>query len=117
MFDEVEGLFSEVEKWGGKVMVVVVGEEGGGVKGERMEVCGVGDMGRGCMREVGVGVKLLGMKGGDEGGGIVMEEGRRLVGMWDVVVGVVDGKILREENVEWKKVRSGLGERGGVWEK
>ncbi len=43
-FDELNAFFNELEKSGRKVMVVVVPEHGGALKGDRMQVSGLRDI-------------------------------------------------------------------------
>lgn len=44
MFDELDAFFTELEKSGRKVMVVMVPEHGGALKGDRMQVSGLRDI-------------------------------------------------------------------------
>lgn len=61
-FDELDVFFIEFEKLGCKVMVVVVLEYGGVLKGDRMQVFGLRDIFSLFIIDVFVGVKFFGMK-------------------------------------------------------
>ncbi|STT82569.1 cellulose biosynthesis protein BcsG [Klebsiella pneumoniae] len=44
LFDDLDNFFTELEKSGRKVMVVVVPEHGGALKGDKMQVSGLRDI-------------------------------------------------------------------------
>lgn len=66
-FDELDAFFTELEKSGRKVMVVVVPEHGGALKGDRMQVSGLRDIPSPSITDVPVGVKFFGMKAPHQG--------------------------------------------------
>ena len=61
-FDELDAFFTELEKSGRKVMVVVVPEQGGALKGDRMQVSGLRDIPSPSITNVPAGIKFFGMK-------------------------------------------------------
>lgn len=73
-FDELDAFFTELEKSGRKVMVVVVPEHGGALKGDRMQVSGLRDIPSPSITDVPVGVKFFGMKAPHQGAPIVIEQ-------------------------------------------
>lgn len=107
-FDELDAFFTELEKSGRKVMVVVVPEHGGALKGDRMQVSGLRDIPSPSITDVPVGVKFFGMKAPHQGAPIVIDQPSSFLAISDLVVRVLDGKIFSEDNVDWKKLTSGL---------
>lgn len=59
LFDELDAFFTELEKSGRKVMVVVVPEHGGALKGDRMQISGLRDIPSPSITNVPAGVKFL----------------------------------------------------------
>ena len=115
-FDELDAFFTELEKSGRKVMVVVVPEHGGALKGDRMQVSGLRDIPSPSITDVPVGVKFFGMKAPHQGAPIVIEQPSSFLAISDLVVRVLDGKIFTEDNVDWKKLTSGLPQTAPVSE-
>ncbi|EPB7100626.1 cellulose biosynthesis protein BcsG [Escherichia coli] len=115
-FDELDAFFTELEKSGRKVMVVVVPEHGGALKGGRMQVSGLRDIPSPSITDVPVGVKFFGMKAPHQGAPIVIEQPSSFLAISDLVVRVLDGKIFTEDNVDWKKLTSGLPQTAPVSE-
>lgn len=66
-FDELNAFFNELEKSGRKVMVVVVPEHGGALKGDRMQVSGLRDIPSPSITNVPAGIKFFGMKAPHQG--------------------------------------------------
>ncbi|EFW5435714.1 cellulose biosynthesis protein BcsG [Shigella flexneri] len=115
-FDELDAFFTELEKSGRKVMVVVVPEHGGALKGDRMQVSGLRDIPSPSITDVPVGVKFFGMKAPHQGAPIVIDQPSSFLAISDLVVRVLDGKIFTEDNVDWKKLTSGLPQTAPVSE-
>lgn len=70
LFDELDAFFTQLEKSGRKVMVVVVPEHGGALKGDKMQVSGLRDIPSPSITNVPAGVKFFGMKAPHQGGAI-----------------------------------------------
>ena len=116
-FDELDAFFTELEKSGRKVMVVVVPEHGGALKGDRMQVSGLRDIPSPSITDVPVGVKFFGMKAPQSGGTDCHRPTEQLPGVSPIWwFGFVDGKIFTEDNVDWKKLTSGLPQTAPVSE-
>ena len=62
LFDDLDNFFTELEKSGRKVMVVVVPEHGGALKGDKMQVSGLRDIPSPSITNVPTAVKFFGMK-------------------------------------------------------
>jgi len=116
LFDDLDNFFTELEKSGRKVMVVVVPEHGGALKGDRMQVSGLRDIPSPSITDVPVGVKFFGMKAPHQGAPIVIDQPSSFLAISDLVVRVLDGKIFTEDNVDWKKLTSGLPQTAPVSE-
>ena len=97
-------------------MVVVVPEHGGALKGDRMQVSGLRDIPSPSITDVPVGVKFFGMKAPHQGAPIVIDQPSSFLAISDLVVRVLDGKIFTEDNVDWKKLTSGLPQTAPVSE-
>ena len=116
LFDDLDNFFTELEKSGRKVMVVVVPEHGGALKGDRMQVSGLRDIPSPSITDVPVGVKFFGMRAPHQGAPIVIDQPSSFLAISDLVVRVLDGKIFTEDNVDWKKLTSGLPQTAPVSE-
>ncbi len=66
--------------------------------------------------DVPVGVKFFGMKAPHQGAPIVIDQPSSFLAISDLVVRVLDGKIFTEDNVDWKKLTSGLPQTAPVSE-
>jgi hypothetical protein len=73
-FDELDNFFTELEKSGRKVMVVVVPEHGGALKGDKMQVSGLRDIPSPSITNVPTAVKFFGMKAPHEGAPIIIDQ-------------------------------------------
>lgn len=108
LFDELDVFFIELEKFGCKVMVVVVLEYGGVLKGDRMQILGLCDIFSFFIINVLVGVKFFGMKVLYEGVLIDINQLSSYLVIFELVVCVVDGKFFIEDSVNWNKLISNL---------
>ncbi len=74
LFDDTDNFFTELEKSGRKVMVVVVPEHGGALKGDKMQVSGLRDIPSPSITNVPTAVKFFGMKAPHEGAPIIIDQ-------------------------------------------
>lgn len=100
-FDELDAFFTELEKSGRKVMVVVVPEHGGALKGDRMQVSGLRDIPSPSITDVPVGVKFFGMKAPHQGLHCHRPT-EQLPRPFRSGGSRSDGKIFTEDNADWK---------------
>lgn len=101
LFDELDAFFTQLEKSGRKVMVVVVPEHGGALKGDKMQVSGLRDIPSPSITNVPAGVKFFGMKATHQGGAIEITQPTSYLAISELVARAVDGKIFVEDNVNW----------------
>jgi len=101
LFDELDAFFTQLEKSGRKVMVVVVPEHGGALKGDKMQVSGLRDIPSPSITNVPAGVKFFGMKAPHQGGAIEITQPTSYLAISELVARAVDGKIFVEDNVNW----------------
>ncbi|MFW0977075.1 cellulose biosynthesis protein BcsG [Leclercia pneumoniae] len=101
LFDELDAFFTQLEKSGRKVMVVVVPEHGGALKGDKMQVSGLRDIPSPSITNVPAGVKFFGMKAPHQGGPIELTQPTSYLAISELVARAVDGKIFVEDNVNW----------------
>ncbi|HFG4827287.1 TPA: cellulose biosynthesis protein BcsG [Salmonella enterica subsp. enterica serovar Typhi] len=116
LFDELDAFFTELEKSGRKVMVVVVPEHGGALKGDRMQISGLRDIPSPSITNVPAGVKFFGMKAPHEGAPIDINQPSSYLAISELVVRAVDGKLFTEDSVNWNKLTSNLPQTAPVSE-
>ncbi len=89
-------------------MVVVVPEHGGALKGDRMQVSGLRDIPSPSITRRPRWGEILRHEGTTSGAPVVIDQPSSFTAISDLVVRVLDGKIFSEDNVDWKKLTSGL---------
>ena len=115
-FDELDAFFTELEKSGRKVMVIVVPEHGGALKGDRMQVSGLRDIPSPSITNVPAGVKFFGMKAPHQGAPIEITKPGSYLAISELVARAVDGKLFVEDNVNWNQLTSNLPQTAEVSE-
>lgn len=115
-FDELDAFFTELEKSGRKVMVVVVPEHGGALKGDRMQVSGLRDIPSPSITNVPAGIKFFGMKAPHQGAPIEITQPSSYLAISELVARAVDGKLFVEDSVNWNQLTSGLPQTAEVSE-
>ncbi|WP_341769262.1 cellulose biosynthesis protein BcsG [Enterobacter hormaechei] len=115
-FDELNAFFNELEKSGRKVMVVVVPEHGGALKGDRMQVSGLRDIPSPSITNVPAGIKFFGMKAPHQGAPVEITQPSSYLAISELVARAVDGKLFVEDSVNWDQLTSGLPQTAEVSE-
>lgn len=115
-FDELDAFFTELEKSGRKVMVVVVPEHGGALKGDRMQVSGLRDIPSPSITNVPAGIKFFGMKAPHQGAPIEIIQPTSYLAISELVARAVDGKLFVEDSVNWDQLTSNLPQTAEVSE-
>lgn len=115
-FDELDAFFTELEKSGRKVMVVVVPEHGGALKGDRMQVSGLRDIPSPSITNVPAGIKFFGMKAPHQGAPIEITQPTSYLAISELVARAVDGKLFVEDSVNWDQLTSKLPQTAEVSE-
>ncbi|WP_297122589.1 cellulose biosynthesis protein BcsG [uncultured Enterobacter sp.] len=115
-FDELDAFFTELEKSGRKVMVVVVPEHGAALKGDRMQVSGLRDIPSPSITNVPAGIKFFGMKAPHQGAPIEIAQPSSYLAISELVARAVDGKLFVEDSVNWDQLTSNLPQTAEVSE-
>lgn len=115
-FDELDAFFTELEKSGRKVMVVVVPEHGAALKGDRMQVSGLRDIPSPSITNVPAGIKFFGMKAPHQGAPIEITQPSSYLAISELVARAVDGKLFVEDSVNWDQLTSNLPQTAEVSE-
>ncbi|WP_434638247.1 cellulose biosynthesis protein BcsG [Klebsiella sp. I138] len=116
LFDELDNFFTELEKSGRKVMVVVVPEHGGALKGDKMQVSGLRDIPSPSITNVPTAVKFFGMKAPHQGAPVVIDQPTSYLAVSELVVRALDGKMFTEDNVDWQQYTANLPQSAAVSE-
>jgi cellulose synthase operon protein YhjU len=116
LFDQLDNFLSELEKSGRKVMVVVVPEHGGALKGDKMQVSGLRDIPSPSITHVPVGVKFIGMKAPHQGSPIEISQPSSYLAISELVARSVDGKNFVADQVDWNALTSNLPQTAPVSE-
>ncbi|WEF28345.1 cellulose biosynthesis protein BcsG [Klebsiella aerogenes] len=115
-FDELDAFFTELEKSGRKVMVVVVPEHGGALKGDKMQVSGLRDIPSPSITNVPAAVKFFGMKAPHQGAAVEIDQPSSYLAISELVVRALDGKMFTEDNVNWQQYTANLPQTAAVSE-
>jgi cellulose synthase operon protein YhjU len=116
MFDELDTFFTELEKSGRKVMVVLVPEHGGALKGDKMQVSGLRDIPSPNITNVPAAVKFFGMKTPHQGAAIEIDNPSSLLAISELVSRALDGKMFTADTVNWDEYISNLPQTAPVSE-
>ncbi|WBU49544.1 cellulose biosynthesis protein BcsG [Kosakonia pseudosacchari] len=116
LFDELDAFFTQLEKSGRKVMVVLVPEHGGALQGDKMQVSGLRDIPSPSITNVPTAIKFFGMKSPHQGAPITITQPSSFLAVSEIVTRVLDGKIFTEDNVDWQKLTSNLPQTAPVSE-
>lgn len=116
LFDELDAFFTQLEKSGRKVMVVMVPEHGAALQGDKMQVSGLRDIPSPSITHVPTAIKFFGMKAPHEGPAIEINQPSSFTAISELVTRVLDGKIFTEDRVNWDQLTSGLPQTAPVSE-
>ncbi|ANI80780.1 cellulose biosynthesis protein BcsG [Kosakonia oryzae] len=116
LFDELDAFFTQLEKSGRKVMVVLVPEHGAALKGDKMQVSGLRDIPSPSITNVPTAIKFFGMKAPHQGAPIEINQPSSFLAVSELVTRVLDGKIFTEESVNWQQLTSNLPQTAPVSE-
>ncbi|WP_333501086.1 cellulose biosynthesis protein BcsG [Kluyvera genomosp. 2] len=116
LFDELDAFFTELEKSGRKVMVVVVPEHGAALQGDKMQVSGLRDIPSPSITHVPAAIKFFGMKAPHQGTAIDISQPSSYLAISELVARAVDGKIFTEDSVDWSAFTSNLPQTAAVSE-
>ncbi|MEW5561678.1 cellulose biosynthesis protein BcsG [Enterobacter asburiae] len=116
MFDELNTFFNELEKSGRKVMVVIVPEHGGALKGDKMQVSGLRDIPSPHITNVPTAIKFFGLKAPHQGAAIEIDQPSSLLAVSELVARAVDGKMFTADSVNWDEYTSNLPQTAPVSE-
>lgn len=116
LFDELDAFFTQLEKSGRKVMVVMVPEHGAALQGDKMQVSGLRDIPSPSITHVPTAIKFFGMKSPHQGAPIDITQPSSFLAVSELVARVLDGKIFNEDNVNWDQLTSGLPQTAPVSE-
>lgn len=116
LFDELDSFFTGLEKSGRKVMVVVVPEHGGALKGDKMQVSGLRDIPSPSITNVPAAVKFFGMKEPRQGAPLVIDQPSSYLAISELVVRALDGKMFTQDNVNWPQYTANLPQSAAVSE-
>ncbi|UMJ81885.1 cellulose biosynthesis protein BcsG [Klebsiella pneumoniae] len=116
LFDDLDNFFTELEKSGRKVMVVVVPEHGGALKGDKMQVSGLRDIPSPSITNVPTAVKFFGLKAPHEGAPIIIDQPSSYLAVSELVVRALDGKMFSEDSVNWQQYVANLPQSAAVSE-
>ncbi|MEX3020426.1 cellulose biosynthesis protein BcsG [Kluyvera sp. STS39-E] len=116
LFDELDAFFTELEKSGRKVMVIVVPEHGAALQGDKMQVSGLRDIPSPSITRVPAAVKFFGMKAPHQGAAIDINQPSSYLAISELVARAVDGKIFTEDSVDWSAFTGNLPQTAAVSE-
>ena len=116
LFDELDTFFTELEKSGRKVMVVVVPEHGAALQGDKMQVSGLRDIPSPSITHVPAAIKFFGMKAPHQGTAIDITQPSSYLAISELVARAVDGKLFTEDSVDWSALTNNLPQTAAVSE-
>ena len=116
LFDELDDFFTELEKSGRRVMVIVVPEHGAALQGDKMQVSGLRDIPSPSITHVPAAIKFFGMKAPHQGAAIDINQPSSYLAVSELVARAVDGKIFTEDSVDWSAFTGNLPQTAAVSE-
>ena len=116
LFDELDDFFTELEKSGRRVMVIVVPEHGAALQGDKMQVSGLRDIASPSITHVPAAIKFFGMKAPHQGAAIDINQPSSYLAVSELVARAVDGKIFTEDSVDWSAFTGNLPQTAAVSE-
>ncbi|MFU0922323.1 cellulose biosynthesis protein BcsG [Kluyvera sichuanensis] len=116
LFDELDAFFTELEKSGRRVMVVVVPEHGAALQGDKMQVSGLRDIPSPSITHVPAAIKFFGLKAPHQGAAIDINQPSSYLAISELVARAVDGKIFTEDSVDWSAFTGNLPQTAAVSE-
>ena len=116
LFDELDDFFTELEKSGRRVMVIVVPEHGAALQGDKMQVSGLRDIPSPSITHVPAAIKFFGMKAPHQGAAIDINQPSSYLAISELVARAVDGKIFTEDSVDWSAFTGNLPQTAAVSE-
>lgn len=116
LFDELDAFFTELERSGRRVMVVVVPEHGAALQGDKMQVSGLRDIPSPSITHVPAAIKFFGMKAPHQGAAIDINQPSSYLAISELVARAVDGKIFTEDSVDWSAFTGNLPQTAAVSE-
>lgn len=116
LFDELDAFFTELEKSGRRVMVVVVPKHGAALQGDKMQVSGLRDIPSPSITHVPAAIKFFGMKAPHQGAAIDINQPSSYLAISELVARAVDGKIFTEDSVDWSAFTGNLPQTAAVSE-
>lgn len=116
LFDELDQFFTELEKSGRKVMVVIVPEHGGAIHGDKMQVSGLRDIPSPSITNVPAAIKFFGMQAPHQGAAIEINQPSSYLAISELVARAVDGKMFTQDSVNWQQYTSNLPQTAAVSE-
>jgi len=99
LFDQLDTFFTNLDKSGRRVMVVVVPEHGAAVVGDKMQMSGLRDIPSPSITHVPVGIKFVGMKAPHQDQPRSVNTPTSLLALSDLISRAVDGKVFNAANV------------------
>ena len=115
-FDELDSFFTELEKSGRKVMVIVVPEHGAALKGDKMQVSGLRDIPSPSITNVPGAVKFFGIKARHPDAPIIISQPSSYLAVSELVVRALDGKMFDENDINWQQYIANLPQSAAVSE-
>lgn len=115
-FDELDSFFTELEKSGRKVMVIVVPEHGAALKGDKMQVSGLRDIPSPSITNVPAAVKFFGIKARHPDAPIIISQPSSYLAVSELVVRALDGKMFDENDINWQQYIANLPQSAAVSE-
>ena len=115
-FDELDSFFTELEKSGRKVLVIVVPEHGAALKGDKMQVSGLRDIPSPSITNVPAAVKFFGIKARHPDAPIIINQPSSYLAISELVVRALDGKMFDENDINWQQYIANLPQSAAVSE-
>jgi len=116
LFDELDAFFTQLEKSGRKVMVVLVPEHGAALQGDKMQVSGLRDIPSPSITNVPAAIKFFGMKAPHQGAALEITQPSSFLAVSEIITRVLDGKIFNEDTVNWQQLTENLPQTAPVSE-
>jgi cellulose synthase operon protein YhjU len=108
MFNELDSFFTQLEKSGRRVVVVVVPEHGAALTGDKMQMPGLRDIPSYAITHVPVGIKFIGISAPHQQPSLRIGGNTSYLALSELVARLVDGKVFTASQIDWSGLTKDL---------
>ncbi len=101
LFNQLDAFFTQLEKSGRRVVVIVVPEHGAALVGDKMQMAGLRDIPSPDITHVPMGIKFIGIKAPHQQPSLRITTPTSYLALSELVSRLVDGKMFNAAQIDW----------------